>query len=54
MICPFSVRDLPVVVVSAADKTWLSDQFRFVLDVEQHNNDGTVQKARYEANVTMR
>jgi hypothetical protein len=27
---------------------------RFVLDVEQHNNDGTVQKEHYEANVTMR
>lgn len=25
---------------------------RFVLDVEQHNGDGTVQKERYEANVT--
>ncbi|HEV2315002.1 MAG TPA: hypothetical protein VGR94_06830 [Candidatus Acidoferrales bacterium] len=25
---------------------------KFVLDVEQHNNDGTVQKEHYEANVT--
>ena len=27
---------------------------KFVLDVEQHNNDGTVQKEHYEANVTKR
>lgn len=27
---------------------------KFVLDVEQHNNDGTVQKEHYEANVTLR
>lgn len=25
---------------------------KFILDVEQHNNDGTVQKEHYEANVT--
>ena len=27
---------------------------KFVLDVEQHDNDGTVQKEHYEANVTLR
>jgi hypothetical protein len=36
---------------------WVTRQgcpIKFVLDVEQHNNDGTVQKEHYEENVTKR